>query len=151
MFCAPPLFWDSNYTYMRPLDVVLQLSGDALFFPHFIVHHFYCYAFKFPYLFLLRSLICHWSYPVYFSCQTLQFQFLEVLLGSVLYIPCLYLTSKESTSYNHSIKCSFLLVLISVSALGRFQLIDYSPYYGSCFLAFLMPENLWMPDVNFNL
>lgn len=77
-----------------------------------------------------------------YSSQTLEFSSLEVQFESLVYLPCLYLTSEYMEySYNNALM-SFSAN--SVSALGQFQLI-FVLVNGHVLLLLCTPGNLCMP------
>lgn len=83
----PTLSWNTNYMYIRLLEVVLQLM-EALFIffsSSFPLHvSFWIASFAVCLKFIFSSTACNLllEYPVHFSQQTLSFSSLKVLFGS---------------------------------------------------------------------
>lgn len=71
-------FWDSNYIYVRPLDIYPRCWGSGHLyhiFPSFLcfdLDSFLCYVFKFTHF--LQCRICCRSHPMKFQFQILYFQ-----------------------------------------------------------------------------
>lgn len=77
--------------FLCSLSMSCTLLFDSFSSVCFTLNYFYCFNFKFT-IFSSTMLICHQSYPSYFSTHTFQFSSLEIWFGHFLYLTCIHLT-----------------------------------------------------------